>query len=156
MDYLSENGFTEDDDSMCGYVDFHKEVTEDKLVEMLPAGYDSFELDEVINMHGGYARIVVSALEMDAIDDDGDIAPRGLQIYGTLVHITGNGAFSDVVFMEGNRSFIIPLMSLRIQFRAITMFQVMESLRAFQNGHPWTFDELKDYFKDVITDYKED
>lgn len=138
--------------SVPGYCDYHKTVTREELFELLPNGYDTHELKAVLSEHFRYDRIVVDAIELDILDDEGNIAPRGFDICGTFVEFSGNGVCGTVSFSNGDASFSIPLSKLRTKFNVKTLFEVMNILRGFQTGNPWTFNELRAYFGAGIDD----
>ena len=154
-------GFEEDLDSTPGYLDYiKKDASEEDLKELTKDGYIS-EVMDVLYCGEDFKRIDVQAREIDTIDDEGTIPPLGFYISWTFVEFDQTEPLSPIWFIDGDpyevnentRRFRVPLKKLKDYFDVLTMYEVRERMQeTFAKGHPWTFDELKDYFEAGIDD----
>lgn len=158
---LKEWGFKEDPDSTPGYLDYiNRDFHKKDLRFITKSGYVS-EVMDVLHCGEDFGRIDVHAREIDTIDDDGTIPPKGFFITDTFVEFGQTEPLSPVWFIEGDpyeadentRRFLVPLKKLKDYFEVLTMQEVSLQLKEhFASGNPWTFDELKDYFEAGIDD----
>lgn len=145
-------GFEEDPDSTPGYTDYILRNASEEDLQRITRPHFISEAADVLYSND-YARIDIFACELDALDDEGSIAPRGLMISDTFVKFTETEALSPVYFSEGERCFQVPLKKLKDYFEVLTLFEVMARLdEYFAKGNPWSFEELKDYFEAGVDD----
>jgi hypothetical protein len=158
---LKEWGFKEDPDSTPGYLDYiNRDFHKDDLQFITKGGYVS-EVMDVLHCGEDFGRIDVYAREIDTIDDNGTLPPLGFFITDTFVEFGQTEPLSPVWFIDGDpyradentRRFCVPLKKLKDYFEVLTMYEVREHLQEyFAKGHPWTFEELKEYFEAGIDD----
>lgn len=162
VSYSSLEGFDEDPDSTPGYTDYIlRNATGDDLQQLTRRGYIS-EAADVLYSGVAFERIDIQANELDTLDDEGTIAPRGLMIGNVFIKFTETEPLSPVYFIEGDpfemtestRVFQVPLKKLKDYFEdTLTMFEVMDHFRRyFTDLSHWSFEEFKDYFESGIDD----
>lgn len=159
LNYFENKGFVVDDECTPGYLDYVKEIKSSSLQTWAQDEYVS-EVMDVLTCGKEYEKIVLEAIELEAIDDEGTLPFRGLDIYGTFVKFSGTNPLSRVTFIDGDpykmekftRWFSIPLKKLTDYFDVLTMMEVMERMEEFKHGQVWSFEELKDYFEAGIDD----
>ena len=161
MQFLSKNGFSEDPESTPGYLDYiKKDACEKDLQGLTRKGYIS-EILDILSCGEDFERIEIKAREIDTIDDIGTLPPLGFFITDTFVEFGQTEPMSPVWFIDGSpyeanentRRFLVPLKKLKDYFEVLTMYEVRERLQEyFAKGHPWTFEELKEYFEAGIDD----
>lgn len=157
--YSALEGFNEDPDSTDGYTDYIlRNAQYDDLVRLVQWPYES-ELNDVYSSDKLFERIEIRASELDVLDDDGTIGARGVTISEVFVQFEETAPSSPVVFYnavfenikKNTKRFQVPLKKLKNYFAVLTMFEVMERLdKYFGKGLPWTFEQLKKYFKDDL------
>ena len=148
--------FEEDPDSTAGYTDYVLRNATDTDLQML--GHPSYD-DELLDVRFGvdFQRIDIHAYELDALDDEGTVAPRGFMLGETFIKFVGTSPVSPVVFIKGDPFdvtedtpvFQIPLKELKDYFGLLTTLEVMERFQeSFTDVNCWTFERLKKYFYD--------
>lgn len=157
--YSALEGFSEDPDSTDGYTDYIlRNAQYDDLVRLVQWPYEN-ELNDVYSSDKLFERIEIRASELDVLDDDGTIGARGVTISEVFVQFEETAPSSPVVFYnavfenikKNTKRFKVPLKKLKNYFGVLTMFEVMERLdKYFGKGLPWTFEQLKKYFKDDL------
>jgi hypothetical protein len=153
---LENRGFGIDPDSTPGYLDYLKrESSVEELQGLTQQGYVSEVMDVLYagESEGGYARIEISAMEIEAIDDEGTIPPFGIFLGETFVEFQFTEPESPILFIEGDpyeatentRRFTIPLGRLKEHYGVLTVYEVRARLRKdFGEEEGLTFDELKE------------
>ena len=138
-----------------------KDVTEEDLLELVQRGY-TCELNDVLNKRlyrQRFTRITLRTMMVDE-SDVGRIFPtsRALKISDTCVRFEYTDPDSPVFFEdmtpgpEGGNGlwFRVPVKRLKRYFNALTLTEVMEGLKVFGTGHPWTINQLRRYFASGI------
>lgn len=148
--------FEEDPNSTAGYTDYVLRNATDEDLQLL--GHPSYD-DELLDVRFGteFERIDIHAYELDALDDEGTVAPRGFMLGETFIKFVGTSPSSPVVFIKGDPFhvtedtpvFQIPLKELKDYFGLLTTLEVLERFKmCFTDENCWTFERLKKYFYD--------
>lgn len=152
---LENRGFGIDPDSTPGFLDYQKrESSVEELQELTQKGYVSEVMDVLYagEKEGGFARIEISAMEIEAIDDEGTIPPFGIFLGDTFVEFQFTEPESPVLFTEGDpyeatestRRFTVLLGRLKEHYDVLTVYEVRACLRKdFGETEGLTYDELK-------------
>ena len=145
-DSLLRNGFNKTKDPY--YVDYVKEVSETELQGWVKNGYIS-EVMDVIYSGEDFDRIVLEALMIEPIDDEGTLPERMLQLGNLSVTFTDSEPQSSVHFHDesDNKSVIdisISLQFLKNIFRVLTLMEVMTYLQnADEKLIRWMLEQYK-------------
>lgn len=150
---MQEHGFIKDPDSIPGYVDYMKEVWEDELQNWVQEGF-TCELKDVLNANRFYYRILLKAMEVEVVDDNGNYPPRGVSIGKTFVRFEHSDPDSPVFFEDmtpgphgGNGLwFRTPMKRIKRLFKVMTMVEVITKMRELADGNTWSFNQLRRYF----------
>ena len=152
---LEGRGFIVDEDGTPGYLDYIKRnVSMEELQQLTRKGYVSEVMDVLYagESEGGYERIEISAMEIEAIDDEGTIPPFGIFLGNTFVEFLFTEPESPVLFTEGDpyeatentRTFEVPLQHLKNHFGVLTLYEVRERLKEeFGKVDYLSFEELE-------------
>ena len=159
---LEERGFQilrSDEGHFLDYV--IDNATEEQVAQFNKPGYMS-EVLEIVYGGEDFERICITAMEVEAIDDEGNYPPRGILIGDTSVLFGHTENLSQVDFVEGyfdkkkskKRFFSIPYKKLKDYYDAKTQCEVIQIMREDfdSKDHEWTFDELRDHFESGIDD----
>lgn len=152
---LENRGFGIDPESTPGFLDYLKrESSVEELKELTQKGYVSEVMDVLYagEKEGGFARIEISAMEIEAIDDEGTIPPFGIFLGDTFVEFQFTEPESPVLFTVGDpyeatestRRFTVLLGRLKEHYDVLTVYEVRACLRKdFGETEGLTYDELK-------------
>lgn len=156
---LENRGFGIDPESTPGFLDYLKrESSVEELQELTQKGYVSEVMDVLYagEKEGGFARIEISAMEIETIDDEGTIPPFGIFLGDTFVEFQFTEPESPVLFTEGDpyeitentRTFEVSLGRLKEYFDVLTLYEVRDRLRKdFDDPKNWPFDRIKYHFE---------
>ena len=136
-------------------------ATKGQVAQFNKPGYMS-EVLNIVFSGEDYERICITAMEVEAIDEEGNYPPRGFLIGDTSVLFGQTEDLSQVDFVEDyfdkkkskKRYFSIPYKKLKAYYDAKTQCDVIQMMREDfeKKDHEWTFDELRDSFESGIDD----
>lgn len=157
LDYFSRNGFSEVPDNGTGYADYVKDIEEEALQDWVQDGYDSEVLD-VIYSGKDFERIELRANELEVLDEEDTITPRGFYKDGIFVEFEDSTEYKSLVrFIDGDpfhinkntRIATIHLGTLERYFKLTTQNEVMKRIRLMRKERWNSFDELQDWLDKV-------
>lgn len=132
-----------------GYFDFRKEIELGEIFDWADEEYED-ELIMVLSRLDGTEKIQVRFIESA---ESSGLTLTEMKLVDTIVRFSGTRLLSKVEFedaKERNKSFHIPLRSLKEYFKVPTLFEVIERLKIFGTGQYWSTDDFKDYFESGI------
>ncbi len=146
---MKKLGFKESADSNQSYVDYVIDADEDFLREYTMDGYRSEMLD-VLYADENYEKIQVRAMADEALDDEGNHAPRGVEIGDMFISFTESEPMTPVWFYELNPEckplFQIPIRTVKRRLNVITMMDAMWKLLKMDREKHWTSGQLREFF----------
>lgn len=153
FDEMKKLGFKVDQDSNSSYLDYIMDADEKFLQEYTQSGYHSEMLD-VLYANDNYEKIEVRAMADEALDDEGNHAPRGVVIGDMFVHFTESDPMTPVWFEEMNPEspldtipvFQVPLRTVKRRLNVITMMDAMFKLMEMNKEKRWTSRQLRAFF----------
>ncbi len=132
-----------------GYFDFRKEISLNDLFDWVADEYEE-ELMMVLKRLDTPGKIQLRVIESEYVSN---ALLAEMMIFDTAVKFTGTGVMSRVEFEDtkthGTR-FHIPLSSLKQYFGVLTLYEVMERMKAFGTGQYFSTESFKDYFESGI------
>ena len=151
---MEELGFVEDPDSTPGYVDYIKSADEGDLMEFTKDGYIS-EMMDILYNDIDYSKILIRALELEPMDDEGNYPIRGVMMGDTFVSLDMSDPDCSITFMFGDPYeftqdkpwFSITVYELKSILKVPTLLAAIEILQKMSEKKEWSFDELNAYFK---------
>ena len=153
FDEMKRLGFKEDPDSNPGFEDYIMDVDENFLQEYTQGGYQSEMLD-VLYANDNYEKIQVRAMADEALDDEGNHAPRGVVVGDMFVRFSESDPMTPVWFEELKSEpslktipvFQIPMRTVKRRLNVITMMDAMFKLLEMNKERQWTSRLLRDFF----------
>lgn len=153
FDEMKRLGFKEDPDSNPGFLDYIMDADESFLQEYTQGGYQSEMLD-VLYAKDNYEKIKVRAMADEALDDDGNHAPRGVVVGDMFVRFTESDPMTPVWFEELKSEptfhtipvFQIPMRTVKRRLNVITMMDAMFKLLEMNKERQWTSRQVREFF----------
>ena len=153
FDEMKQFGFHENPDSNSSYLDYIMDSDENFLLEYTQCGYQREMLD-VLDNEDIYEKIQVRALADEPLDDEGNHAPRGVEIGNMFVRFTASDPMTPVWFEELNPespfdtepAFQIPMRTVKRRLNVITMMDAMLKLLEMSKEKHWTPKLLRIFF----------
>ncbi len=150
---MEELGFQEDKNSTPGYLDYVMEVDEEEVTSFIQDGYESETLD-IIYSGIEWEKVLISATEVEVIDDDGHYPPRGVMMGDTFVAFGKSNPDETVIFKRGNPyetkgsvpEFHVTVSRVKHLLGVETLTEAIMKLQAMSEEKNWTYEELKDLF----------
>ena len=156
---LENRGFGIDPARTPGFLDYiKKESSVDEVEELTQEGFISEVMDVLYagESEGGYGRIELAAMEIEAIDDEGTIPPFGVFLGGTFVRFQFSEPNAPVTFIDGDpyeatentRTFQVSLGRLKEYFDVLTLYEVKDHLKKdYDDPSQWPFERIKYHFE---------
>ena len=153
FDEMKRLGFKEDPDSNPGFEDYIMDVDENFLQEYTQGGYQSEMLD-VLYAKDNYEKIKVRAMADEALDDDGNHAPRGVVVGDMFVRFTESDPMTPVWFEELKSEptfhtvpvFQVPMRTVKRRLNVITIMDAMFKLLEMNKERQWTSRQVREFF----------
>ena len=150
---IEDMGFQEDKNSTPGYLDYVMEVDEEDVPSFTQDGYESETLD-IIYSGIEWEKVLISATEVEVIDDDGHYPPRGVMMGDTFVAFGKSNPDETVIFKRGNPyetkgsvpEFHVTVSRVKHLLGVETLTEAIMKLQAMSEEKNWTYEELKDLF----------
>ena len=146
-------GFNETPDSTPGFLDYFMEADEDMLQRFTQEGYTS-EMADILYSGEDFEKVLIRAMEVEVIDDDGNYPPRATMVGDVFVSFTTSEPMSPVWFEEQNPEhatgagpfFQVPIRTVKRRLHATTLMEVMAKLNKMNKEKHWTFRQLRNFF----------
>lgn len=153
---MDEIGFIEDKDSVPGYLDYFMEADQIVLERLTQDGFESEILDALFS-GGDWGKILIRAVEVEVMDDNGNYPPKGLIMGDTFVHYDKTNPFQKVSIFHGNPfeksgkipGFEVSVCRLKQCMETNSLLEALKKMQDMVSEKGWTYKEFRKCLKPV-------